>query len=192
MFASLNNERDRPSLALPRAQTVVNVLEAFGWNGSRQKPIFARDTEPNMLQPGILENGILTQSLSRASWQSELANLAVETPSAEALLEQLFLRFLSRPPLPSERDSFLPDLKSGFENRLTPPDRIVEPTPLEPLRLVTWLNHVISDANTIQQENENRVQQGPSPDPRLRPEWRELYEDLIWTLINHRDFVWAP
>jgi len=192
MFASLNNERDRPSLALPRAQTVVNVLEAFGWNGSRQKPIFARDTEPNMLQPGILENGILTQSLSRASWRSELANLAVETPSAEALLEQLFLRFLSRPPLPSERDSFLPDLKSGFENRLTPPDRIVEPTPLEPLRLVTWLNHVTPDANTIQQENEDRVQRGPSPDPRLNPEWRELYEDLIWSLINHRDFVWAP
>ena len=31
MFASLNNERDRPSLALPHAQTTVDVLEAFGW-----------------------------------------------------------------------------------------------------------------------------------------------------------------
>ena len=192
MFASLNNERDRPSLALPRAQAIANVLEAFGWNGSRQKPIFARETEPNMLQPGILENGILTQTLSRAAWRSELANLAVEAPSADALLEQLFLRFLSRPPLPSERDSFLPELRVGFENRLTPPDQIVEPTPLEPLRLVTWLNHVTPDANTIQQENENRVQQGPSPDPRLRPEWREIYEDIIWSLINDRDFVWMP
>lgn len=192
MFASLNNERDRPSLALPRAQAVANVLEAFGWNGSRQKPIFARDTEPNMLQPGILENGILTQALSRASWKSELANLAVEAKSPEALLESLFLRFLSRMPLRSERDSFLPELKSGFEKRLTPPDQITEPAPLEPLRLVTWLNHVTPDANTIQQENEDRVQQGPSPDPRLRPEWREIYEDIIWSLINDRDFVWVP
>ena len=170
----------------------MNVLEAFGWSGSRQKPIFARDTEPNMLQPGILENGILTQSLSRASWKSELANLAVEAKSPEALLESLFLRFLSRMPLQSERDSLLPELKSGFEKRLMPPDQIMEPAPLEPLRLVTWLNHVTPDANTIQQENENRVQQGPSPDPRLRPEWREIYEDIIWSLINDRDFVWMP
>lgn len=192
MFASLNNERDRPSLALPRAQAVVNVLEAFGWNGSRQKPVFVRESESNVLQPGILENGILTQALSRASWKSKLADLAVEAKSPEALLEQLFLRFLNRRPQPSERDSFLPDLRSGFEGRLTPQDQIVEPGPPKPLRLVTWLNHVIPDANTIQQEIENRVQKGPSPDPRLRPEWREIYEDMVWSLITHRDFVWMP
>jgi len=192
MFASLNNERDRPSLALPRAQAAVNVLEAFGWSGSRQKPIFQRETDPNMLQPGILGNGILTQTLSRASWRSELANLAVEAKSPEALLETLFLRFLSRMPSPAERDSFLPELRKGFEGRLTPVDEVVEPTLPKPLRLVTWLNHVTPDANTIQQENENRVQQGPSPDPRLRGEWREVYEDIIWSLINDRDFVWLP
>jgi hypothetical protein len=85
MFASLNNERDRPSLALPRAQAVVNVLEAFGWNGARQKPVFARESESNVLQPGILENGILTQSLSRAFWKSKLADLAVEAKSPEGI-----------------------------------------------------------------------------------------------------------
>jgi mono/diheme cytochrome c family protein len=192
MFASLNNERDRPSLALPRAQAVVNVLEAFGWNGARQKPVFVRESESNVLQPGILENGTLTQSLSRASWKSKLADLAVEAKSPEALLEHLFLRFLNREPLSTERDSFLPDLRSGFENRFTPKDQIVEPTAPKPLRLVTWLNHVIPDANTIQQEIENRVQKGPAPDPRLRSEWREVYEDIVWSLITHRDFVWVP
>lgn len=192
MFASLNNERDRPSLALPRAQAVVNVLEAFGWNGARQKPVFMRESESNVLQPGILENGILTQTLSRASWKSKLADLAVEAQSPEVLLEQLFLRFLNRSPQPSEKDSFLPDLRSGFETRLAPKSEIVVPTPPKPLRLVTWLNHVIPDANTIQQEIENRVQKGPSPDPRLRPEWREVYEDIVWSLITHRDFVWVP
>lgn len=192
MFASLNNERDRPSLALPRAQAVVNVLEAFGWNGARQKPVFVRESESNVLQPGILENGILTQALSRASWKSKLADLAVEAQSPEVLLEQLFLRFLNRSPQPSEKDSFLPDLRLGFESRLTPPNEIVVPTPPKPLRLVTWLNHVTPDANTIQQEIENRVQKGPSPDPRLRPDWREVYEDIVWSLITHRDFVWVP
>lgn len=192
MFASLNNERDRPSLALPRAQAVVNVLEAFGWNGARQKPVFVRESDSNVLQPGILENGLLTQALSRAAWKSELAELAVAAKSPEALLEQLFLRFLSRKPQPAERDAFLPDLRAGFDNRLTPKDQIVAPTPPQPLRLVTWLNHVIPEANTIQQEIENRVQKGPNPDPRLRAEWREIYEDIIWSLITHRDFVWVP
>ncbi len=145
-----------------------------------------------MLQPGILANGTLTQSLSRAAWKSELADLAVEAASPEALLEELFLRFLSRMPLRAERESLLPALQAGFDTRLTPAGQIVEPAPLPPLRLVTWLNHVTSDANTIQQENENRAQRGPSPDPRLRAEWREVYEDIIWSLINDRDFVWVP
>ncbi|MCB1079543.1 MAG: DUF1553 domain-containing protein, partial [Verrucomicrobiae bacterium] len=92
MFASLNNERDRPSLALPRAQASVDVLEAFGWNGSRQMPIFERPGDPNLLQPGILANGILVQSLSRASMRSPLADLAVNATSADALLDDLFLR----------------------------------------------------------------------------------------------------
>jgi len=192
MFASLNNERDRPSLALPRAQAVVNVLQAFGWSGSRQNPVFARDTDPNLLQPGILENGTLVQSLSRASWQSGLANLAVESESAEALLENLFLRFLNREALPSEQDAFLPALKNGFDSRLNPPDRIAASETPPRLRLVTWLNHVRPDANTIQQELEKRAERGPEPDSRLRPEWREVYEDIIWSLINHREFVWMP
>ncbi|MDF1756164.1 MAG: DUF1553 domain-containing protein [Verrucomicrobiales bacterium] len=192
MFAGLNNERDRPSLALPRAQTVVNVLQAFGWSGTRQEPTFERDTDPNMLQPGILENGTLVQTLSRASWKSEIADLAVDSSSAEALLDNLFLRFLNRMPLPSEKSALLPALEAGFENRLTPADQVTIPEKPERLRLVTWLNHVTPDANTIQQEIEKRVQQGPAPDSRLKSEWRDVYEDLIWSLINHREFVWVP
>ena len=70
MFASLNNERDRPSLSLPRARVVADVLEAFGWNGSRQKPIHQRETDPNVLQPGVLANGTLAMTLTRSlkSW----------------------------------------------------------------------------------------------------------------------------
>jgi mono/diheme cytochrome c family protein len=76
MFASLNNERDRPSLSLPRARTVTDVMQAFGWNGSRQKPINGRDTEPNVLQPGVLANGTLVTNLTRASLDSEVSQVA--------------------------------------------------------------------------------------------------------------------
>ena len=192
MFASLNNERDRPSLPLPRAQTSVDVLEAFGWNGSRQMPIFERPGDPNLLQPGILANGTLVQSLSRASVRSPLADLAVNATSADALLDDLFLRFLSRMPRAEEREAFLPSIKAGFKTRLVPSAQQVAPPKLEPLPLVTWLNHVSPEANSIQIEVEKRVRRGPNPDPRLVPAWRETYEDIVWSLINDREFVWIP
>ncbi len=192
MFASLNNERDRPSLALPHAQTSVDVLKAFGWTGSRQKPILERSVDPDVLQPGILANGLLVQNLSRASENSELAELAVNAESPDALLDNLFLRFLSRPPKSTEREAFLPALRDGFNERLVPAARQETPPEPDPLPLATWLNHVTAEANNIQLEVEKRVQRGPNPDPRLQTEWREVYEDVIWSLINDRDFIWIP
>ena len=192
MFASLNNERDRPSLALPRAQTVVDVLEAFGWNGSRQMPIFERPKDPNLLQPGILANGTLVQAVSRASWRSELADLAVQAKSPEALIEEVFLRFMSRKPRGAEREAFLPALREGFDTRLVPTTEQVAPKAPKALGLVTWLNHVSPEANSIQIEVEKRVREGLPPDPRLRNSWREIYEDFIWSVINDREFVWIP
>ena len=26
----------------------------------------------------------------------------------------------------------------------------------------------------------------------VRSAWREAYEDVVWSLINHREFVWMP
>lgn len=192
MFAGLNNERDRPSLALPYAQTTVDVLEAFGWNGSRQMPIFDRPVEPNLLQPGILANGTLVQSLSRAAWRSELSDLAVTAATPDALIDEVFLRFLCRKPRAAEREAFLPALREGFATRLVPETEQAMPKTAEPLPLVTWLNHVSPEANSIQLEVEKRVRLGPPADPRLRGAWREVYEDFIWNLINDREFVWVP
>ena len=192
MFASLNNERDRPSLSLPKARAVTDVLEAFGWNGSRQKPIHQRDTTPNALQPGALANGILTMQLSRAAAGSELADLAVEAESPVSLVDALFLRVLSRFPNDSERQTFVSELAKGFETRLVPIDAIGESDLKSPLPLVTWFNHLQSEANSIQQENERRVREGPPSDPRLQTSWREVYEDVVWSLFNCREFVWIP
>lgn len=192
MFASLNNERDRPSLSLPSARAVTDVLQAFGWNGSRAKPISVRDTDPNVLQPGILSNGTLAMSLSRASVDSELSQLAIEAPSPDSLVHTLFMRFLCRPPTPQERQAFASELSVGFEKRLVPKDQVQYPDPLPPLPQVTWFNHLRGETNTIQQELERRVSLGPPSDPRINPDWRCVYEDLVWSLINHREFVWVP
>src|SRR5690606_30222718 len=94
MFCDLKNERDRPSLSLPKARSVVDVLEALGWIGWRQMPISQRETDPNGLQPGVLANGTLSVTLTRAAYGSELADLAVEAQTPESLVEDLFLRVL--------------------------------------------------------------------------------------------------
>ncbi len=192
MFASLNNERDRPSLSLPRARVVADVLQAFGWNGSRQKPICVRDTEPNVLQPGVLANGSLSMTLTRASLGSELSNVAIEATSPESLVDQWFLRILCRPPSERERQVFTTALGDGFEKRLLPESQVQYPEPLPPLPLVTWFNHLQSETDTIQKTLERRVSLGPPVDPRLDPRWRTVYEDFIWSLINHREFAWVP
>lgn len=192
MFASLNNERDRPSLSLPRARVAADVLEAFGWTGSRQKPITDRGTDPNVLQSGVLANGTLSATLTRAAHGSVLAQLAVDAKSPRSLTEALFLRVLSRQPNSAELEAFAGSLADGFESRLVPDDEIELPSELPRLPLVTWFNHGQSESNTIQKEVERRVRQGPPPDPRLRPQWREVYEDVVWSLINHREFVWMP
>lgn len=192
MLASLNNERDRPSLALPNARAVTDVLEAFGWTGSRQMPVVERETDPNVLQPGILSNGVLVGSLSRASIDSELAHLAVEAESPESLVDSLFRKILTRPPKPEERARFSEALAAGFDERLVPESEIVRPEPAPRLPQVTWFNHGRHKANEIQIENARRVRQGPPPDPRLADDWRRVYEDIVWGLFNHHEFVWMP
>ena len=192
MFASLANERDRPSLTLPKAVAVADVLQAFGWTGARQQPITNRESEANVLQPGILANGTLSQNLIRASEGSALAQWAVDADAPESLVETLFLRVLGRSPSLEEREFFAQSLGVGFESRLLPPAEVVPAVPPEPLPLVTWFNHLQSEANTIQLEVERRVRQGPPADPRFRDPWRKVYEDMIWSLVNHREFVWLP
>lgn len=192
MFAGLNNERDRPSLSLPRAQPITDVLKAFGWTGTRQQPISERETDPNLLQPGILANGTMSMSLTRAADQSQLAELALDAPSPEALLDSLFLRFLARYPSKQERSDLLPALVGGFDSRQVPADQLQRPPTLSPLPQSTWSNHLMPAANEIQEELQRRVLRGPPVDPRLQPEWREIYEDIVWSLVNHREFAWVP
>jgi hypothetical protein len=191
-FASLSNERDRPSLSLPRAQAVTDVLEAFGWTGSRQSPRTDRETDPNVLQPGVLANSVVSVWTTRAAVGSGIAEMAVKAESPEALAESLFMRVLGRSPTDAEKAPLVAALGEGFSTRLASASEIVPPTPPPPLARVTWSNHLVSEANVIKVEMEQRARTGPPADPRLKNEWRETYEDVVWTLVNNREFVWMP
>lgn len=192
MFTSLANERDRPSLSLPRARAIADILEAFGWSGSRQNARTDRETAPNVLQPGALANTVAAVNLTRASCHSDLAERAIQAASPGELVDTLFLRFLGRLPTEPEKKSLIKVLAAQFDERLIPESEVQWPVPPEPLPAVTWSNHLRSEANSIALELERRVRQGPPPDPRLRPNWREAYEDVVWSLINLREFVWIP
>ena len=190
MLANLTNERDRPSLSLPYAQRVVDVLEAFGWNGARQASRTDREVAPNVLQPGVLANGALSMSLTRATVGSPLAQLAVDATHSEDLVQATFMRFLNRPPSTAEALPYLNALQEGFAQRLLPEAQVVAPE--LPLPRVTWFNHLSSEATTIALENEKRARRGPPSDPRLKEPWREKFEDMVWSLVNAREFVWMP
>ncbi len=192
MFASLANERDRPSLSLPKAAMVATMLEAFGWTGARQMPRCDRESEPNVLQPGVMANSLLATQLTRASANSTLAEIALSAESPETLVDTLFARILSRPPTEAERRVLAEALREGFTGRVVPPGEVISPPAVAPLPRVTWFNHLQSEANTIAKEQERRARLGPPADPRLRPSWREAFEDVVWSLINTREFVWKP
>ncbi|MDA2931401.1 DUF1549 and DUF1553 domain-containing protein [Acidobacteria bacterium AH-259-O06] len=105
-FTALSNERDRPALALPMAQSNVDVLTAFGWRQSRQSPLTTRDDAPRELQTLILANGILGTRIVRLSDDSAITELCLQDLSLEELLQETFLRVLSRPPSASETEMF--------------------------------------------------------------------------------------
>jgi hypothetical protein len=191
-FGSLSNERDRPSLALPRAQAVSDVLKAFGWSPGRPAPVHERETAPDVLQPGVLANSTLSTWITRASEGSVLAELAVAADSPGGLVESLFLRFLGRLPEAGERSTAVNLLGDGFGVRILPAGDVVPNKPLDPLRRVSWTNHLNKEANRLQLVAEQRARDGDPPDPRLRSGWRERYEDLVWSLVNSPEFVWMP
>jgi hypothetical protein len=78
-FTSLSNERDRPALAMPKAQSIVDTLTSFGWRESRQSAQTERDHLPNVLQPSALANGVLGNGrVVRLSDDSAMTALCLE------------------------------------------------------------------------------------------------------------------
>lgn len=192
-FASTSNERDRPSLALPRVQAVVDVLQAFGWRPTRQNPITDRDTSPNVLQPAILANGTVGVWLSRLSDDHGITALALEDQPIETLVDRLFLRMFTRAPTPEEREEFVSYLRPGYDTRIADPMPSSGPAPARtPPRYVSWSNHLTAEADAIQRQREAEARRGAPPTDRLDADWRLRLEDVLWSLINAPEVLFMP
>lgn len=191
MLASTSNERDRPSLSLPRIQAVATVMEAFGWRGARQDPVSVRESTPNVLQPAILSNGVMGTWLIRLSDDHGLTALACEDQPLDHLIERLYLRLLTRLPTADERRSAAELLGSGYTERKRAAPPAKAPENRVRAKFVSWSNHLDGPANVLAQEAEVRARRGDPPTSRLDTDWRERMEDLVWALINTPEWIFS-
>ncbi len=189
-LVSLANERDRPSLSLPKAAAVVECLEAFGWRASRQSPVTHRESEANMVQPGVIANGYMTGWATRLTDQSLTTSLALAAESPEELVQQLFLAILTREPTAAELEIFTEQLSEGFDSRVQEQSNPPQPPPSR--GFVTWSNHFSVEANALMREVEREVAAGPAPTQRLAAQWRKRAEDAVWALVNAPEFQILP
>lgn len=191
-FTSLSNERDRPALSLPAAQSVVDVLTRFGWRESRQNPLTAREEAPNPLQPLILANGVVGSRITRLSDDSSLTELCLQDLDVSGLVRALFLQILSRPPSESERALFVELLKDGYSDRRMPGYQNAPKRQAAKPVAVSWANHLSPEASKIKLDLERKARFGDPPTARLRSDWRERLEDMLWALVNSPEFVFVP
>ncbi|MDB4561558.1 DUF1553 domain-containing protein [bacterium] len=191
-FTTMANERDRPSLAMPKMQAVVDALLAFGWRNSRQEPVSHRMEEPNPLQPGVLANGVMGSWLTQLTDDSELTRVCAEADSVDQLVETLFLRFLTRLPTSEEKRRFVEMLSTGFVDRVVPEAELSPAIQVERMPYVSWSNHLDGAANSIKQKQEEAARRGDPPTRYLRVNWRERAEDAVWALLNAPEMIIVP
>ncbi len=193
MLASTSNERDRPSLALPRIQAVTDLLAAFGWRGSRQDPLSKRDTDPNILQPAILSNGTVGVWLTRLSDDHGITALALKEQSLDAFIDALFLKLLTRHPTADERALYAKHLAPGFETRSNPQSTVRNPQSNRVRdKYVSWSNHLDAEATTVRMEQEKSARRGDPPTERLDAGWRQRLEDILWAMLNAPEWAFSP
>lgn len=190
-FTALMNERDRPALALPLAQSIVDVLTAFGWRQSRQNPLTVREEAPSPMQTLLLANGVMGTRVVRLSDDSAFTELALQSRSAGELVRETFLRIVTRLPSESEQRAAEDLLESHFSNRVVP-GAMKRSRRLAGDTRVSWGNHLSSEATVIRMEEERRLRMGDDPTERLSAAFRERYEDLIWSLMNSPEFILVP
>lgn len=192
-FTSLSNERDRPALAMPMAQSVVDWLVTFGWRDARPSPLTSRDAEANMLQPLAMANGDGARRLVQLSDNSEIAALALESISLPEFITELSLRIMSREPTVREMQLFSDVLSKGFKERRVAdaPSRLLQMI-RERRHAVSWSNHLNEEATRIKMALEELTKRGDLPTERLQSDWRERAEDVVWAMLNSPEFVFVP
>lgn len=194
MLTSTSNERDRPSLSLPRIQAVASIMQTFGWRGARQDPTSVREVDPNVLQPAILANGVMGTWLTRLSDDHGMTRMVMEDQTVEELVDRLFLRLLTREPSALEKERYVNFLREGYANRVIPEaERVVAKPdgPRVPEKFVSWSNHLDGEANTIAQEKEEAARRGNPPTNALTTDWRLRMEDVLWAMLNSSEWIYT-
>lgn len=189
MLTSTSNERDRPSLTLPRVQAVLTVLESFGWRGARQSPVTVRESAPNVLQPAVLANGTMSAWVTRLSEEHEMVPLALEVQSPEELVKRVYLRLLTREPDAKELEEGVALLRPGFEERAQTTPPVASTGKRKRPLYVTWSNHLDGPANALASDIESAARRGDPATTRLQPIWREAMEDFLWMMINKPEAI---
>jgi hypothetical protein len=189
-LCSLSNERDRPALALPVAQSLVDLLTVFGWRDSRPHSLTERETDATVLQTLTLANGNAGHRLVQLSDNTMVTESAIEASSPESLAEHFFQRILTRSPNDDETRLFAEELRPGFDDRLVP-GAVKQPLSVR-RNAVSWSNHLNSEATRLKQEQEEAARLGDPPSARLTEEWRVAAEDVIWVLLNSPEFAFVP
>ena len=190
---SLSSDRDRPSLTLPKAQSITAVMEINGWRPNRSEPVTTRKNDPGVLQPGMLGNGLMGIWLTRLSDYSDLTKMAIEAESVEKLIDDLYLQFLTRNPNEAEKAELVNVLGPGFENRLTSFETNFEKATWVPeVREISWSNHLNAEANQLAARIEAKSNQGPPATSWIDPDWRSRMEDVVWALVNSPEMQFVP
>ncbi len=190
-FVDLSNARDRPSVSLPYAQDIVDVLTIFGWRGSRQNPLTERDETATVLQPMTLANGNMGRRITTLSDENGFTQLSLAELPLSELIEAAFLRILSRPPTDRESADFVDLLDEGYDSRRilgadeNPPRSI-------PITGVSWENHSDPRSARIKIDVEQQANEPDTPTRRLEASWRERMEDMVWCLVNSPEFLFLP
>lgn len=189
-MTSMSNERDRPALAMPINQSIVDVMSTFGWRETRPNPLTNRDHSPNPVQPLMIANGLMSQRMIRLTEESPLTELCLEDLQAHELVRELFIAALSRQPNSDEESLLFKLIGDSFEKRQTG-----KPKPkLEKRKRarVDWEKHLKAEASVEILESERLARQGEPPTIRLTTEFRERVEDGLWVLFNSPEFVFVP
>jgi hypothetical protein len=190
-MTALSNERDRPALALPIAQSIVDVMTTYGWRQSRQSPATDRDDAPSPMQNLILANGVMGTRMARLSDDSAFTAMALAGMPLSELLDTTFLRILSRLPEAKEKAAFAKLLEPVYAGRVVK-GALARATRRESDGRVSWSNHLSAEASLIRMEEERKLRFGDQPTARLSKDFRERYEDMLWALMNSPEFAMVP
>ena len=149
-----------------------------------------RDHEPNALQPAVLANSIVGRRITQLSDDSAFTGLALQSIDTRAMLEQVYLRILSRPPTSVEHGLMNAHICPVFAFRVLKGAKAYEGR--DQVLDVSWNNHLSPESNRIKVELEQLARKGDPPTKRLRADWREQMEDVIYALINSPEFIFVP